>query len=154
MLYKSFLEVLGKNLPRLEMVYNSNNTKNEQIIQKIAVPFERGAAWPVLKPCTFSPETGYYFTHWLVIIDDKEEKYMPEDTIRINYNASQIEIRAQWSNIYTIEITNSEDSPIYGSKGETGPQECYEIWVHKYGEPEGQKQPTLGEFGTVRTYNL
>ena len=98
-------------------------------------------------------DAGWYFTGWNTRSDGTGTAYNAGQFIGIN---SDITLYAQWSNLYTLPYTHSQGDVIQFDSGQTGPMECYELWVagtanNNAGKPEDK----LGAFSNpAKTYTL
>lgn len=150
LLMRSFAETLRNNvselsaLPALNTItYNANGGTGYMATQKVLDICRGKRVYSITKPNSFSPVTGYHFACWE---DGNGSSYSNEQAIHVGVNAN---LYAQWSNLYTVTFRHSKDSAVGHDDSNTGPQECYALWI------EGVEQADLGAFSNpARTYTL
>lgn len=131
----SFADALGWSvIPRRTITYGANGGTGSMASQTI-VALDGNAAYTNIQPNSFGiPNTGDYFTGWK---DQNGVSYSAGQLVGLTGNLS---LSAQWSNLYTLTYTHSQGDVIQVDSGQTGPMECYALWI------EGTEQSDLGAF--------
>lgn len=139
----SFADALRwTTIPRRTITYHANGGTGTMEAQTV-VALDGNTAYANIRTNTFGiPSQGYYFTGWK---DASGNAYTSGQLVGLNGN---LDLYAQWSDIYAITVRHSEDSSLHGP-GDTGPMEYYALWI------DGTEQPDLGKFSNgARTYQL
>lgn len=142
-LYRSFADVLGwESTERYTITYNANGGSGSAFTQEVfTIGYDRHGrnlvAYPTLESNMFTPSTGYYFTGWNTKADGSGASYAAGQAVGITENLT---LYAQWSNIYKVTIKHSQGDVIQFDSGQTGPMECYALWI------DGVEQSDLGAF--------
>ena len=149
LLMRSFADTLRENVPELStlpalntVTFNANGGTGSMAVQKVAAQSRGKSVYSILNANSFThPTEGYYFAGW----KDGGNSYSNGQAI---YVPADKTLYAEWSNIYTILFRHSKSSDYHGS-GDTGPMECYALWI------DGTEQSDLGAFTNGgRTYRL
>ena len=146
-LYRSFADALGwQPLTRYTITYNANGGSGSMATQEV-VGLET-SVYTVLKANTFSPNSSIYrFVGWK---DQNGNTYSDEQSI---FLTSDLTLTAQWDNSVIVKYMHSQGDVIQSDLGQTGPMDCYELWVagtdnNNAGNPEGK----LGAFSNPPVY--
>lgn len=135
-LYRSFANVLGwESLNRYSVSYIANGGSGSMATQDVvSIGYDRLGrnlvAYAVTTPNAFTPTEGYYFKGWNTKADGTGASYSNGQAVGMTSNIS---LYARWSNIYKITIKHSQGDVIQFDSGQTGPMECYKLWID--GEP-------------------
>ena len=145
-LSRAFADVLmWQPLDRHTITFAANGASGAMDSQVI-VGVDSLPAFANINAHTFSPAEGYYLAGWNTSANGGGTAYSPGQYVGIS---SDIELYAQWTNIYTVTVHHSFDSAGLHTQDDTGPMECYALWI------EGVEQPDLGAFSNpARTYSL
>lgn len=131
-LYRSFADVLGwESTKRYTITYNANGGSGSAFTQEVfTIGHDRHGrnlvAYPTLEANMFTPSTGYYFTGWNTKEDGSGTSYTVGQAVGITGN---LNLYAQWSNIYKVTIKHSQGDVIQFDSSQTGPMECYKLWI-------------------------
>ena len=144
-LKRSFADALNwQALTRYTIAYNANGGTGNMATQEL-VTMDGLNAYTNINNNAYSPGAeGYYYTGWNTAATGSGTSYTNGQLIGINRN---INLYAQWSNIYKIYFKHTNHTGgLYGDN-ETGHQECYALWI------DGQEQADFGTFasGSERT---
>ena len=147
-LKRSFTDALGlEPLNRYQVVYNPNgaNGSMSHTVCSVYGGDNNYKAQTTIKANGFThPTNGYYFNGWNTKADGSGTSYSVGQAIGLT---SDLTLYAQWSNTYTITIKHSQGDVIQFDSGQTGPMECYKLWID--GEPildTDYNTGMLGEF--------
>lgn len=151
---RAFKDVLGlESLDRYTITYNANGGSGS-MSERVVTSIHGRTAYVNIDTLGFThTDAGWYFTGWNTRPDGTGTTYSAGQFIGIN---SDITLYAQWSNLYTLTYTHSQGDVIQFDSGQTGPMECYELWVagtanNNAGKPEDK----LGAFSNpAKTYTL
>ena len=150
-LYRSFADALGwQNLARYTITFNANGGNGSMTEQKI-VGVGDYPAYVTLNTNNFThPQTGYRFIGWNTKPDGSGTSYSNGQYISLT---SDLTLYAQWSDMYTVRYIHTNHTNLYPNEGNTGHQECYELWI---GGRNDNPQPKFGNFsdGEVKEYML
>jgi uncharacterized repeat protein (TIGR02543 family) len=144
----AFADALGwSSLTRHTVSYNANGGTGTMPPQ-VVVALDGMAAYINLRSNTFGvPSSAYHFDGWNTASGGGGTSYVNGQFIGVTGNMT---LYAQWSGSCTVIVSHSlgDSMPAYGS-GDTGPMECYALWI------DGVEQPDLGAFSNgARTYTL
>lgn len=147
----SFAEALGwLTLPRRTVTYAANGGGGSMETQTV-VALDNMSAYANVRDNAFSiPGEGYYFTNWL---GGNGQSYANGQFIGLSGNLT---LTAQWSDWYTLTYTHSQGDVIQFDSGQTGPMECYELWVAGTANNNaGKPEDNLGAFSNpARTFRV
>lgn len=140
-LYRCFADVLGwEKLDRYTITYNAGEGNGGTVTQEVT-GVDGLPVYVKLKSFKHSTE-GWRFDYWE---DEEGNRYSNEQLVGITKN---LKLTAHWTNYYT--ITCKHTNLVNNDGGETGHQECFELWM------SGKQMPTeFGKFseGVVITYD-
>lgn len=146
-LKRSFTDVLGlEPLNRYQVIYNPNgaNGSMSHVVCSVYGGDNNYKAQTTIKANGFThPTQGYYFTGWNTKADGSGTSYSIGQTVGLN---SDLTLYAQWANTYTITFKHSQGDVIQFDSSQTGPQECYALWIN------GSEQSDLGAFSNSARY--
>lgn len=146
---RSIMDTLGwQALDRYTITYVANGGTGS-VTNQVVLGVDGWPAWTYIRSNGFTPPaTGYYWKGWKTA-PDGGTPYSQGQYISLNYNLT---LYAQWSNMYTITVHHSYDiDPIYaGTMGyddsDTGPDNCYAVWISGSPVVGGEHGLSLGEF--------
>ena len=142
----SFVDALGwEALPRRTITFNANGGTGAMATQTV-IALDNYTAYTNINANGFAPGTeGYYYTGWNTVAAGGGTSYSNNQFVGLSGN---LNLYAQWSNIYKITFRHSYDSTFHNSS-DTGPMECYGLWI------DGVEQSDLGAFSNgERVYHL
>ena len=89
------------------------------------------------------PGEGYYWNGWK---DQDGNTYSNGQFVGVT---KDLELTAQWSNVYTVVYRHTNHTNLYGSN-ETGHMECYALYIN------GELKPKFGTFaeGSITSYRV
>lgn len=140
----SFADALGWSiLPRRTITYRANGGGGEMGVQTV-VAMDGLTAYVNLNANGFTPPgEGYYWNGWK---DQDGKTYSNGQLIGVT---KDLELTAQWSNVYTVVYRHTNHTNLYGSN-ETGHMECYALYIN------GELKPKFGTFadGSITSYQV
>ena len=145
-LMRSFADTLGwSSLDRYTITFNANGGSGSMATQTV-IALDNYTAYTNINANGFAPGTeGYYYTGWNTVAAGGGTSYSNNQFVGLSGN---LNLYAQWSNIYKITFRHSYDSTFHNSS-DTGPMECYGLWI------DGVEQSDLGAFSNgERVYHL
>ena len=146
-LKRSFADALGlESLNRYQVIYNPNgaNGSMSHTVCSVYGGDNNYKAQTTIKANGFThPTEGYYFNGWNTKADGSGTSYSVGQVIGLTENLT---LYAQWSNMYTITFKHSQGDVIQFDSSQTGPQECYALWIN------GSEQSDLGAFSNSARY--
>ena len=144
----AFYDALGwTTLARHTVSYNANGGTGSMASQ-VVTAFDGMAAYVAMPDSAFGvPSSVYRFDGWNTAANGGGTAYVKGQVAAITGDTT---LYAQWSGTCTVTVSHSigDSLPTYGS-GDTGPMECYALWI------DGVEQSDLGAFSNgARTYTL
>lgn len=144
----AFYDALGwSTLTRHTISFNANGGSGSMASREV-IALDGMAAYVAMPDSSFGvPSSVYRFEGWNTAANGSGTTYTKGQIVGITGN---ITLYAQWSGICKVTVSHSigDSLPTYGS-GDTGPMECYALWI------DGVEQSDLGAFSNgARTYTL